>query len=69
MMTKFPYLIIPQSLFLTLSPQKAKLHFCLRKERAAVAKLLCVTLKDAFTFIPGVKAFSNLSQAQAAVDI
>ena len=41
MMTQFPYLIIQQSLFLTLSlPPKTKLRFRLRKDRALVAKLL-----------------------------
>ena len=33
-----------------------------------MAKLLCVSLKDAFTFRPGVKAFFNLPQAQPSVD-
>ena len=33
-----------------------------------MAKLFCVTLKDAFTFRPGAKAFFNLPQAQASVD-
>ena len=33
-----------------------------------MTKLLCVTLKDVFTFRPGVNAFFNLLQAQASVE-